>query len=444
MTSRTVCPTRRQFGQGFGATLALLAASHDARTQTAAGTPQKPVLPSLPDVADGYRLLRPKAGMAALRGPDQPPTVIHGYDGATPGPQIRRRQGEELKARLVNGLPDPTTIHWHGIRLPAAMDGTPNISQPPVSPGQSFDYRFTLPDAGTFWYRAPQDPAHPAGRGLYGALIVDERVKPDVDRDILLMIDDWWLGPDGAIGREGTHLTVNGVPAFDIAVRANERVRLRLVNASAGRPVALRLDRHRAIVMAIDGQPAQPFTASAGRVVLGPGNRIDLFVDMTMQPGEAAPLVAESHRDKTIARLVYEPGAPARAAVRDEAPPLPDNPLPQKMDFAGAQRVDYAVDAAPNGNAAQPLFSVKRGRTVMLAFDNRSDLNHVVHLHGHSFRLLDRLDDGWKPFWLDTLALPPRQIWRVAFVADNPGKWILEDRMIGGAGTTVTPWFAVT
>ena len=448
MTDRIARPTRRQFGQGLGASslgaaLALLAPPNAGRAQSAATAPGKAAEKSLPETANGYRLLRPALGTAPLRGPDQPATPIHGYDSMTPGPLIRRRQGEELKARLINGLNEPTTIHWHGVRVPAAMDGMPHFSQPPVKPGESFDYRFTLPDAGTFWYRAPEEPASMAGSGLYGGLIVDERVKPDVDRDVLLMIDDWWLGPDGVIGSEGTHLTVNGTPAFDIAVRTNERVRLRLVNASSGRVIALRLDRHRASVMAVDGQPAQPFIASGGRVVLGPGNRIDLFVDMTMQPGEAAPLVAESHRDRTIARLVYDAGAPARATVRADPPPLPDNPLPQKMDFAGAQRIDVSAGAAPAGLSAKPLFSVKRGRTVMVALVNRTDANRVVHLHGHHFRLLDKLDDGWKPFWLDTLALPPQQTWRIAFVADNPGKWILEDRALGGAGTPALRWFEV-
>ncbi len=435
MTYRIAPLTRRQLAPSLGATLAVLATPGFLRAQAPAQAPS--------GTEDGYRLLRPKFGMAPLRGPDQPTTLIQGYDGATPGPLLRLRQGNELRARLFNGLPDPTTIHWHGVRVPAAMDGMPNLSQPQVKAGERFDYRFTPPDAGTFWYHAPQDPAYPAGHGLYGALIVDERTPPDVDRDVLLLIDDWWLDGNGVIGREGTHLTVNGAPAFDIAVKANERVRLRLINASAGRMIALRLDRHRATVMAIDGQPAQPFTASVGRIVLGPGNRIDLFVDMTMQPGEAAPLVAESHRDRTIARLVYDPGPAARIAVRDDAPPLPDNPLPAKMDLAGAQRVEFPVGTLPADSAAKPLFTVQRGRTVVIAFNNRTDLNHVVHLHGHHFRLLDRLDDGWKPFWLDTLAVPPQQVWRVAFVAGNPGKWAIEDRMIGRAGTTAIPWFDV-
>ena len=88
-----------------------------------------------------------------------------------------------------------------------------------------------------------------------------------------------------------THLTVNGAPAFDLAVKTNERIRLRLINAANARVMPLRLVGHRANVMAIDGQPAEPFVARDGRLVLGPGNRIDLFFDATLSPGTNAPLL---------------------------------------------------------------------------------------------------------------------------------------------------------
>jgi FtsP/CotA-like multicopper oxidase with cupredoxin domain len=95
------------------------------------------------------------------------------------------------------------------------------------------------------------------------------------------------------------------------------------------------------------------------------------------------------------------------------------------MDFAGALRAEVAIGNNSDVRKA-PLFSVRRGRTVVLAFANRTEAARVVHVHGHSFRLLDRLDDGWKPFWLDTTLVPPGQTQRIAFVADNPGQWLIE------------------
>src|SRR5581483_5434364 len=124
----------------------------------------------------------------------------------------------------------PTRVHWHGVRLANAMDGTA-LTQAAIEPGGSFDYRFAPPDAGTFWYhplrRAQQDSA------LYGLLIVDEKTPPEVERDVALIVD-----------RPEAGFTANGLTTLDIPVATNERLRLRLLNAARDRFVSLRLDRH--------------------------------------------------------------------------------------------------------------------------------------------------------------------------------------------------------
>jgi FtsP/CotA-like multicopper oxidase with cupredoxin domain len=440
---------------------------------------------------DGFRVLRARPGKALLRGDAQPATAIWGYDGVVPGPTLRVKRGEELKVRLVNELPEPTLLHWHGLRIPNAMDGVPHLTQQPIAPGQSFDYRFKVPDAGTFWYHSHLYASEQIERGLAGVLLVDEPQPVDVDRDVVLVFDDWRLKPDGALheesfrsmhdaahlGRVGEHLTVNGGPALDIPVRSNERLRLRMINAANARLMALRLEGHRAVVMAIDGQPAEPFPARDARVAFGPGNRADIFVDAGLAPGSTATLLLETGTAAVpIARLVYAEGAPGRREPRPEARPLPPNPLPERMDFARALRVDvplhggamrmaqrpqqggevpgHGIDPsariwtmagqASSGHHGPPLFSVKRGRTVMLAFPNRTAFPHAMHLHGHHFRLLDNLDDGWKPFWLDTVVVPPDQTWRIAFVADNPGKWMLHCHMLEHGETGMAGWFEVT
>src|SRR5262249_8353094 len=153
-------------------------------------------------------------------------------------------------------------IHWHGVRLINAMDGVPSLTQPPVLPGASFDYRFRAPDAGTFWYR--DYAASQIDRGLYGALIVEETESVAVNREILLML-----------GRprdsDSAPLHVKGVVRPDFQVARGERVRLRLINARAARGVALKFDGHAPWVMALDGQPAEPFLARDARVGLAPG-----------------------------------------------------------------------------------------------------------------------------------------------------------------------------
>jgi FtsP/CotA-like multicopper oxidase with cupredoxin domain len=348
------------------------------------------------------------------------------YDGRVPGPLLRVKRGEEVKVRLVNELPEPTTIHWHGVRLPNAMDGVPGLTQGAVAPGASFDYRFTPPDAGTFWYH-PISPAQRL-RGLAGALIVDEAEPVGGDRDVTLI-----LGP-----LAGDAPQVNGLASLDIPVRTNERLRLRLINA-AEPIVALALERHAATVVAIDGQPAEPFVAREARVALGPGNRIDLLVDALLPPGSSSAIVMQvGGAQKTLIRLLYE-AQPARPEPRAEVKPLPSNPLPGRIAFAGALRLDLSFDRVAS---PAPLFTVRRGRTVMLTVPNRAAQPGVVHIHGHHVRLLDNLDDGWKPFWLDTILVGPGETARVVFVADNPGKWLIDMRLDQPAGQSV--WFEVT
>jgi FtsP/CotA-like multicopper oxidase with cupredoxin domain len=452
-----------------------------------------PVRASGETEADGFRVLRARPGTVALRGGMQPPTAIWGYDGTVPGPTLRVRQGEELRVRLVNELPEPTTVHWHGLRLPNAMDGVPHLTQHPIAPGARFDYRFRAPDAGTFWYHSHLYSSEQIERGLHGALIVEEPVAAPVDRDLVLVLDDWRLTADGRLdeasfrsfhdaareGRLGPHLTVNGAPApAPLPVRANERLRLRLVNAANARVLRLRFERHVAWVMAIDGQPAEPFAARDGRVALGPGNRIDVFVDAALEPGAAATVVAEDPRGNIdLLRLVYAQAAPFPARPPGPPAPLPPNPLPERLDLKGALRIDAPLDGgmmsglmmermrgreipghgiepaariwtlagrASSGHDGPPLFTVARGRTVVLAFDNRSAFPHAMHVHGHHFRLLDRLDDGWAPFWLDTVTVAPRRTDRIAFRADNPGKWMIHCHMLEHHETGMAAWFAVT
>jgi FtsP/CotA-like multicopper oxidase with cupredoxin domain len=400
---------------------------------------------------DGFRTLRAYPNTITL--PNGAAAAVWGFDGTalgttpattpgtTPGPALRTKRGEELRIRLINDLPEPTALHWHGVRLPNAMDGVPDLTQPPIAPGRSFDYRFRPPDAGTYWYRPAGNAAAQIGRGLRGALIVEESAPVAVDRDVLLMFEDWPLAP-------ATPLTVNGAPDVPLAVRTNERLRLRLINATVARALVLRIERHAPRVMAIDGQPAEPFLARDGRVALAPGNRADVFVDMLLARGERATIfLEEAGAQRTIARFDYG-GEPARATPLAEPPPLPPNALPERLDLRSASRHDVALDAfvalpAPLHEHA-PVFSVRRGRVVVLALGNRTEVTQTVHLHGHHMRLLDRLDDGWKPYWLDTLTIPARQTDRVAFLADNPGKWLIEAQALNDKRPRTAAWFAVT
>lgn len=220
--------------------------------------------------------LRPAPATAAFFGADGPRARVWGYNGAVPGPEIRLRQGAGLRVSVDSDLAQDTTVHWHGLRIPHAMDGVPDLTQPPIAPGARFVYQFDVPDAGTFWYHPHVRGSEQQGRGLYGALIVEEAVPPRVDRDVVWMIDDWRLMQDGAIseafgrmmdlthaGRLGNTVTLNGRHATTFGVRAGERLRLRLINTANARIFALRFDGHAPRVIALDGQPVTPHEAPA-------------------------------------------------------------------------------------------------------------------------------------------------------------------------------------
>jgi FtsP/CotA-like multicopper oxidase with cupredoxin domain len=287
-----------------------------------------------------------RPGRAPLVGAPYPETAVWSYNGAVPGPKIRVRQGERLHITLENRLDEETTIHWHGLRVPNAMDGVPHLTQRPIAPGETFVYEFDVPDAGTYWYHPHQRSFEQVGRGLSGPLIVEEPEPVRVDRDVTWLLDDWRLLPDAQIsddfgnfmdashnGRVGNTVTVNGRILESFAVRAGERLRLRLINAANARIFAPEFQDHRLTVIALDGQPVAPHEPAGGRVILGPAMRADLVFDMTGRPGERFSVIDPFYRglEYRLLDLVYEDVPPLRehpldAPIRLAATPCPSPP----------------------------------------------------------------------------------------------------------------------
>src|SRR5437764_7163531 len=186
-----------------------------------------------------YRIAA-KSATVNLTGKGHPDTAVWAYEGTVPGPELRVRRGEPVRITVANKLDEDTTVHWHGIRLPNAMDGVPGLTQKPIRPGDSFVYDFTPPDAGTFWYHPHADTPQQLGRGLAGSLIVEETEPVTVDRDLVWLIEDWRLDGEGRIaggfgnrmeagmsGRIGNTVTVNGRVPKTVPVKSGERVRVR-------------------------------------------------------------------------------------------------------------------------------------------------------------------------------------------------------------------------
>ena len=413
-----------------------------------------------------------KPSSIGMVGASYPKTEVWSYDGEVPGPVIRVRQGERLRVAFENRLAEETTVHWHGIRLPNAMDGVPHVTQDPVPPGGRFVYEFEPPDAGTYWYHPHTRSSVQVGRGLYGALVVEEPRPPKVDRDLVWMLDDWRMTREAAIvddfgnrhdqahaGRLGNTVTVNGLVPEQLRVGSGERIRLRLVNAANARIFALRFTDHEPVIIALDGQPCEPHEAPDGRIVLGPAMRADVILDMNGTLGRHYPVIDDFDKNTTyrLLDLSYDTDAPRRWFPLFGPGPLPANPLPEP-DLANAVRHEVLLEGGAMGGMAgaylkgqlesveslnkkgkfwslnsivahghmmPPLLTFERGQSVVLEMYNDSFFDHPMHLHGHSFRVLTR--DG-KPVpndvWRDTVLVARQERVEVAFVADNPGDWM--------------------
>jgi FtsP/CotA-like multicopper oxidase with cupredoxin domain len=358
-------------------------------------------------------------------------------------PELRLHRGDTLDIAFANGLPVPALPAFRGLGgIPAAE---PLLARPAVAASGRETLQLPLRYAGTAFCDLGllgDSQARPS-RGL--PLIVHESEPVPVDRDQVFLIEEWRLRADRTLVAPGTDPkdaeafhTVNGVTSTDLAaipVRVNERLRFRFINAGHRSAVAVKLEDLEVRVMAIDGQPAEPFPARNGAVVLAPGSRADVFIDVTGPAGKRCNmLLHDGKQAHLIQQWVISSDPPIRPAALPPAPPLPSNGLPAQFDLKNAQRIDLALGGPPTDwvgprsftASAPPAFTVKTGRTVVLALANRADRATVFHLHGHHFRLLDRLDDGWKPFWLDTLAIEPGQTARIAFAAEHAGRFLLE------------------
>lgn len=428
-------------------------------------------LHAAPSAVEKRLLAQP--GRAALAGSRYSDTEVWCYDGTTPGPEIRVRQGDRLRIVVENRLPQDTTVHWHGLRVPNAMDGVPDLTQKPIAPGETFAYEFDVPDAGTYWYHPHDHSAEQVGRGLYGPLIIEEREPLLVDRDVVWMLGDWRLKRDASIvadfdnpmeismtGRVGNTVTINGRIPDAFRVGSGERIRLRLINAAPARIFGLEFEGHKPLIVALDGQPVEPHAPEDGRVVLGPAMRTDVVLDMNGEPGSTAAVTDTFYKD--LAYKLVDLAYTVEPLLRQQAlaPPslLPANTIPEP-DLEQAERHEVTLEGgmmggmgqmrmggpgmgmggimdgggktwgingiSASGHAMQPMLTLARGRTCILAIRNETAWWHPMHLHGHSFRVIARNGKATRyREWRDTVLIPPRESADIAFVADNPGDWM--------------------
>ena len=374
-------------------------------------------------------------------------TRVWAYNDQVPGPELRVELGDTVRVHFRNDMAIDTTIHWHGVRVPNAMDGVPGVTQDPIAPGESFDYEFTPADAGTFWFHPHVRTSEEIERGLYGVLIVEDPEDSAYTQDVVWVIDDWLLLEDGQIypefntmrdlmhdGRWGNVVTVNSDAGLSLEAKAGERIRLRLINPSNARVYMPDFSGLEAQVIAYDGIPVEtPFPPQG--LELAPGNRMDL--DITFPPDMAGTTF------DVMDRFTRQPFRLAQIVVADEVVETPDvepvvNDRFPRWEGAEAVPVDHvmALNATRdgmmsikwtiNGKAypdSTPLH-LDHGRFAKIRVVNESGRLHPMHLHGQFFRVLSR--DGEQvsePFWRDTVLVYPREVVEVGLVPVDIGKW---------------------
>ena len=426
-------------------------------------------------------------------------TDVWAYDGTVPGPIIRTKKGEEITIEFINLLDQPTSIHWHGIRIDNSMDGVSHLTQQPVEPGESFTYRFTPPDAGTFWYHPHNRSWEQLARGLYGALIVEGDESTPAIKDYTIIADDWRLENEGSLheasfgamhdwshaGRLGNILTLNGKPYERLSVQSNERVRLRFINTANARIMRFAIDGLDNWLVALDGQAVPPTLLGKEGMMLAPAQRADLIVDVKGDPGEEIAIVETSSEEKLVAGyLVCDPINSSVHKFGEKPMPLVANNIPEP-DFRNVQALALTMSGGAmrflssgtykgeqydgrelardhkqvwafngiSGMPKEPFFRANSGETIELKLINETAWPHSIHLHGHHFRILSRSLRGNEELnsmpeyetqsWRDTVLLERDEIVKIAFVADNPGKWMLHCHMLEHQAAGMGTWYQV-
>lgn len=347
-----------------------------------------------------------------------------GYNGTLPGPTLRARVGRSARIRLINQLSEPTTVHWHGMLVPASMDGHPSDAVPP---GGEFTYQYPIAQrAAMNWYHP-----HPHGgtgrqvwRGLAGALILDDPALghglPSGDREIPLLLRDGLLDGSGQLeyrrrdsGLTGDFPLVNGVPYPRVTLPPALH-RFRVLNAANARVFRLRMsDGSRMTLIGNDGGLLER-PVDVDRIDLASGERVDVLVDLS------------GHATGTRVSLrclgagwdlleIHVAGERDGDAVIPDAfdaiPPLPvSSTTPRRgFRFEGHRRVngrEYRMDRID--------FRVPRGETEVWEFVSAGGAPHPIHVHGASFQVLGRRGGRgrifpWEQGWKDTVLLQDRE-----------------------------------
>ena len=395
------------------------------------------------------------------------PTTVWSYNQQVPGPILRVKKGDQVRITFHNQLPEPTTIHWHGMRVPNAMDGVPGVTQKPVAPGDTFVYEFKVLDSGTYWFHPHMRSHEQVERGLYGVMIVESDDDPVYDQEWVWVLDDWLLTQRGAVednfaardldvgGRLGNLLTINGKAKPRFEAKAGERIRIRVINASNARNYQLDFGSAAGRIFAVDGNlTGRPQTLKDFEIA--PGNRID--IDLTIPASGANPIAIRNTFFHREAQGTVSKGLETIATIQvsGQVEALSTFPIPSHERIPNWQQgkptpVDFSYDFSTRINwqflwndgpltyfvinekiyREHEVTQFKNRQFYRLRFTNGTGLYHPIHIHGMFFKVLSR--NGVpvnEPFFRDTALLDYDGSIEVGVVPVDLGKWMLHCHLL--------------
>ena len=386
-------------------------------------------------------------------------------NGTLPAPEIRVKEGEYLRIQVENRLSkQDASIHWHGILVPAGMDGVPLVSQAPIPPGQIFIYEYPVLQSGTYWYHSHFGLQEQMGLG--GPFIIEPKSEPlQYDRDYVIFLSDWLhsdpyqvipslrkkakketpamkmsQGPDLADVRYDA-LLLNGRGNQDPwsgLAKPGERVRLRIINGSASTFFRFRIEDIDLQVTHADGLAVRPVVVDSLFIGVGetydavvslaaPGNHLIRAQGLGQKGLEAIGVLhTPDVKPQKVATKPFEEGRRPlsyRQILAPETTALPRGPAKEfHLNLTGdMSKYIWSINDQVYPRA-EPLL-IKPGDLVRLNMVNQTAMWHPMHLHGHFFRLLQpEVDAPFAPL-KHTVSVGPKQTVKIEFFADNPGRW---------------------
>ena len=440
-----------------------------AAVPAAPGAPSEPpaapwdtalALPTVADLNPDPHILEVNLAAEVARVEVAPGRTVEAwtYNGTLPGPLLRLAVGDRLIVHFTNKLPTPTTVHWHGVRVPIQMDGVPGASQPAVATSGTFTYDFVVPDAGLYWYHPHVMSAAQVGFGLYGALLVDDPAEgftiPDEHVLVLSDIDVTSAGaledPETggstgmAFGREGNTLLVNGRNHPRVVLPTGVTQRWRVVNTAKSRYFELDPGEGSTFTKIGGDSGLQEYPQVLEYLVLAPGERADVFYTPKAAPGTRFPIGArlfnrgygsvEARHNEDLFEIVMAPTAaptpvPLPKTGRAIEPLSTAGATPVALEFGITQTpVEKAFVYTINGRplAAIPPLKATVGETQLWTVTNTTVWSHPLHLHGFFFQVLDKDGQPTRPLqWKDTVSVPFKDsVKLVVRFDDRPGSWM--------------------